>query len=146
MDDKVVKTGNPVVSVTGSPGIGKSVISYAWVVWYTMQHNRRTLYLHYEEEGYKLISIVDGQVINESYRFYLCESSHSNISKMLNFKYEKIQYDLIVSDGADPVINESLFVSFDKSTILTISSFKPFPNISQEALSGRYLTEHQVYA
>ena len=59
LDENVVVDGHPVVSVMGSPGIGKSIISYAWVMRYANQENRRTLYLHSEESDFQLISIVD---------------------------------------------------------------------------------------
>ena len=143
LDASVVVDGHPVVSVMGSPGIGKSIISYAWVMRYAYQENRRTLYLHSEENDFQLISIVDKKVA--LYNFSL-SSPIENIDVILKAMQKEHGYKLIVCDGANPEVNKKLFTGFRDSTILTISSFRPFGKMSQEVMGSRNKRKHQVYA
>ena len=143
LDKNVVVDRHPVVSVMGSPGIGKSIISYAWVMRYANQENRRTLYLHSEENDFQLISIVDKKVA--LYNFSL-SSPIENIDVILKAMQKKHKYELIVCDGANPEVNRKLFSGFRNLTILTISSFRPFGKMSQELMGSRNKRKHQVYA
>jgi hypothetical protein len=88
-------TEPPFISVIGSPGIGKSVIVYAWTIWHAMKFKKRTLYVQgINFFQFELISIIDNKVLRFSIEDEV-DAEHK-VHHLVNNLYKENCYDLIV--------------------------------------------------
>jgi hypothetical protein len=135
--------GRPIVSIVGPPGIGKSVIAYAWTIWYATHFKKRTLYVQGIHLNFELVSIVENRVTRCSIK-YTHDSEVGNIHNVINNMHKDNCYDLVVSDGDNPNLNKFLFQRLTNTLVVTVSSFQTFSELSQRLMVTRKQYRHIV--
>jgi hypothetical protein len=127
----------------GSPGIGKSIIAYAWTVWHASHCNKRTLYVHGVDLNFELLSIIDGIATRYSLNYKHIDDV-KYVHDVISDLQKENNYDLIVCDGGNENLNKFLFQQFKNTTIVTVSSFQAFGKMSQELSVARKKYQHIV--